>query len=494
MWVLIFVSGMSVMALEITASRVMSPHFGSSIFVWANVIGIIMVALSVGYFVGGRLAERRPELNVLLRIVAAGALSAAIIPALVRPLATHVIDLLSGRAGAVQVIAGSFVTLLLLYGLPIVLLGMTSPFAIRLLTLDRPQVGEAAGGVFAVSTVGSILGTFVPAFVLVPTIGTRATLLIFAVLLLATVAFGFWGARGSAVLVLLAGVPYVAHASIRPSAHQLAEVESPYQYVEVTEDGPVRALRFDEGLMVQSEERANSPLTGGYWDLLLPLPNLPRAEKPKVLILGLAAGTIARGMIESRPEGAISVTGVEIDPDVVALGERFFSLKRLAGRIDVHVEDARAFLARSAERYDLVLLDVYANQRYIPPHLVTREFFAEVKAHLAPGGALVANVNSPTTESKLLRSFVKTLRAEFTLVDAVHAPKHWNYELVCSSEPMDWDGAAARVPEALRPIVMFERDHRVLLDDTDGLLLTDDRAPVELLTDAAVYASSPGRR
>jgi spermidine synthase len=491
LWVLIFVSGMSVMALELTASRVLAPHFGTSIFVWANVIGLIMVALSVGYLIGGRYAERRPELAILLRIVAAGAIAAAIIPAVVRPLASRVIDALGGHPGAVQVVVGSFVTLLLLFGLPIVLLGMTSPFAIRLLTLDRPQVGEAAGTVFAVSTLGSIVGTFAPAFFLVPTIGTRATLLLFAAILLGTVAVGMWGLRGALVgAALLALVPGLARAGVRPSARQLAEVESAYQFIEVTEDGPVRALRFEEGMTVQSEERSDSPLTNGYWDLLLPMPNLVPSPKPRVLILGLAVGTIAKGIVESRPAGAVSVVGVELDPAVVALGEKFFSLARLHDRIEVHVEDARAYLEHSTERVDMILLDVYANQRYIPPHLVTEEFFQLARAHLAPGGFLVANVNSPTTRSKLLQSFVKTLRQAFPLVEAIQVPKKWNFELVCSAEPLDWEGAGPRIPDSLQVVYNFARKHHVQLDDAEGQVFTDDRAPVELLTDSAVFDGS----
>ena len=436
-WVVSFVSGMCVMALEMTASRVVSPHFGTSISVWANVIGLILVALSVGYWFGGRWAERSPRLETLLKLLLAAAVLAGLIPFLAGPLAERFIDGLSGLNGVTLARVGSFLLIALLFFAPIMLLGVTSPFVIKLLSTDQ-RVGETAGQVFALSTVGSIIGTFVPAFWLVPTIGTRATVMLFASVLFAVVGVGLLGRRVGVVALLPLGLTFwVARMPVKGWPGQVAEAESAYQYIQITERAGLRAMRFDEGNMIQSQERASTPFTDGYWDALFVLPSLARAPKPKVLILGFAAGTAARGMLELRPEGALELTGVELDPEVLALGRRYFSVGRLEPRMTLVVEDARVFLTRSREQYDFILLDCYANQRYIPAHLVTQEFFTLVRAHLAPGGLLVANVNAPVPDSVLLHSFDRTLKSVFPEVERLDVPHRWNREILASTFTFD---------------------------------------------------------
>ena len=489
-WLVSFTSGMCVMALEMTASRVVSPHFGTSISVWANVIGLILVALSVGYWFGGKWAERSPKLETLLKLLAAAAVLSALIPFLARPLAEGFIDSLSSLNGVTLVRLGSFLLVALLFFAPILLLGVTSPFVIKLLSTDE-RVGETSGRVFALSTIGSIIGTFVPAFWLVPTIGTRATVMLFAALLFAVVGFGLLGRRWGVLGLLPLGLTWwVSGLPIKSGEGQVAEVESAYQYVQVTEHAGVRSLRFDEGTMIQSQERASTPFTDNYWDALFVLPSLSPAPKPKVLILGFAVGTAARGMIELRPEGALDVTGVELDPAVLDLGRRYFSVARLEPRMRLVVEDARAFLERSREQYDFILLDCYANQRYIPTHLVTQEFFTLVREHLAPGGFLVANVNAPVGDSVLLRSFDRTLKSVFTEVERLDVPHRWNREIVAAAGPLDWAGTMDRLPPVLKPYWTQMLNWRTAAEDETGLLLTDDRAPVELLVDAQTFAAS----
>ena len=152
------------------------------------------------------------------------------------------------------------------------------------------------------------------------------------------------------------------------------------------------------------------------------------------------------------------------------------------------VEDARVYLVRSTERFDLILLDVYANESYVPPHLVTQEFFQTVKEHLAPGGVLVCNVNAPRNDSLLLTSFFKTLESVFPNVEALQREGTWNRELIASDGPLDWAGAASRMPASLQGVWQSALQMRTPADSRGGMLLTDDRAPVELLTDAQVFA------
>lgn len=496
LWVVAFVSGMSVMALEMSASRLVAPYFGTSLFVWANVIGMILAALAVGYWVGGKLADKAPRLRVLLGILGVAGLWALLIPLLVAPLARFVVLELLQTSGAGIIIVGSFAVLLVLFSVPITLMGMTSPFLIRLLAV-QPQsldpgtssphhVGQTAGGVFALSTVGSLLGTFLPVLVLIPWIGTRATVFLFAAILLATVAIGWFGARGATALVIFLALPAIMRFPVHAAPGQLAEKESAYQYIQVLEEDGVRVLRFNEALADQSAERADSPLSGRYWDTVLPLPNLSPAAKPRVLILGLAAGTIARGIVETRPPGAVSVTGVEIDPAVVEVGKQYFSLGRLQDHIEVVVEDARTFLERSSEKYDLILVDAYANQLYIPPHLATAEFYKLVHEHLAPGGVVVANINAPRPDSPLFVAMSATIGSAFPEVESYVVPDSWNRVIVASASSIDWEGAVSRVPEILQDIYRNVLTWRTPVNTT-GRVLTDDRAPVELMTDAMIF-------
>jgi spermidine synthase len=490
-WVVSFTSGMCVMALEMTASRIVSPYFGTSLSVWANVIGLILVALTVGYWLGGRWADRSPKMSSLLKLLLAAAVLAALIPLLAGPISQAIIAHGSGIRGGTLIRIGSFALIAALFVAPILLLGTTSPFIIKLLVTDT-RIGETSGRVFALSTIGSIIGTFGPAFWLVPTIGTRATVLLFSGILFTVVLIGLFGVRAGVLgLIPLALLPYVSHMPLRSGRYTIAETESAYQYIQVSElPNRDRLLSFDEGVMVQSRERPSSPFADGYWDWVLPLPNLSTAPQPKVLVLGFAVGSIARGMIDTRPDGGLDITGVELDPEVLELSRRFFSLNRIADRVRVEVDDARVYLERTDERFDMILLDVYANQRYIPPHVVTQEFFALARAHLLPGGFLVANVNSPRPDSPLLLAFYRTLGSAFAHVEAVHVPKSWNKLILASDGPLDWAGAQGRMNDALRAHYQPMLGWRQSADVTQGMLLTDDCAPTELLIDTQTFSAS----
>lgn len=487
LWVVAFVSGMSIMAIEMTASRLVAPYFGTSLFVWANVIGMIMAALAVGYWFGGKWAERSPKLKTLLLLLCVAAVLAGLIPFAVAPFSRLVIGQLVVASGAMLIALGSFLVLLLLFAAPILLMGMTSPFLIKLLS-DHRGAGETAGGVFALSTVGSLVGTFAPAFYFIPTIGTRATVLLFAGILLVTVLFGLLGKRAIVAAVVFLLVPWAAQVPVRASEKALVEAESPYQYIQILEDHGARLLRFNEGMADQSEEYPDTPYTGRYWDTIYPLPNLTKAEKPRVLILGLATGTIARGIIQTRPPGSVHVTGVEIDAKVVEFGRRFFSLDKLPkDQLDIVIEDARTFLQRTDQKYDMILVDAYANQLYIPPHMASQEFFTLAKSRLNPGGILVANVNTPLVTSPLLTSIVKTIKTVYPYVDISHVPQSWNRIIIASDQEIDWEGAASRMPEELGQIYTNVMSERADIDSSTGMLLTDDRAPVELMTDAMIF-------
>ena len=285
---LVFGAGIGALATEITASRLLAPYFGSSTIVWANLIGIVLGALALGYWFGGRLADRRPEPRLLETIVLAAAAFIAVIPFAAKPFLDYTVEGLdTASAGAV---IGSFLAVLLLCAPPVVLLGMVSPFAIRLAVSSIATAGAVAGRLYALSTAGSLVGTFLPALVLIPAIGTQRTFLVIAVLVAATSCF-MLGPRYLLATAVIAGLIVVSPGAIKAEPGLIHEETSRYQYIGVVQrpDGR-RVLHLNEGVAIHSVWRADSVLTGGEWDTYLALPPLLGRPLEHVAILGNAGG------------------------------------------------------------------------------------------------------------------------------------------------------------------------------------------------------------
>src|SRR2546423_3769890 len=342
---LVFVAGGGTLATEIAACRLLAPYVGSSTAVWANIIGLILVYLSVGYWLGGRLADRRPEPRLLGGIVLVAAVFVAATPFAAQPLLDAA---LHGFASiSIGAVIGSFFAALALFAVPVTLLGAVSPFAVRLALTDLSEAGRVAGRLYALSTVGSILGTFLSALVAIELVGTRRTMIGTAVLL-AIAALPLAGRRGLPVAIVLAALLLLPAGTIQPSSGLLYEAESPYQYVQVVRraDGS-RALQLNEGVAVHSLWRPGTVLTGGYWDLFLLLPRVLDHPARRMLVIGNAGGTVARAYGRLYP--GIAVDGVEIDPEVSAAGRRFFEMLDNR-RLHVVTSDGRTFLRLTRRR------------------------------------------------------------------------------------------------------------------------------------------------
>jgi predicted membrane-bound spermidine synthase len=402
---LVFGAGIGALATEITASRLLAPYFGSSTIVWANLIGIVLAALALGYWLGGRLADRRPQPALLGSIVLAGAVFVAAIPFVAKPFLDLTVEGLDdASAGAV---IGSFVAVLLLCAPPVVLLGMVSPFAIRLAVSSIETAGAVAGRLYALSTAGSLLGTFLPALVLIPAIGTQRTFLVVAALLAVSACF-LLGVRYLVVAAALAALIALPPGAVKAQEGLLHEETSYHQYIQVVErDDGRRLLYLNEGVAVHSVWRPDSVLTGGVWDAFLALPPLLGRPLERVAILGNAAGTTARALGVYYPDAEID--GVELDPAVSGVGRRYFGLEDNP-RLTVHDADARPFLRRTDQRYDLIVVDAY-HQPYVPFYLATREFFGLVRERLAPGGIVALNVAAVPDDERLVRAIGRTLGA-----------------------------------------------------------------------------------
>ena len=487
---LVFGAGIGALATEITASRLLAPYFGSSTIVWANLIGIVLAALALGYWLGGRFADRRPEPALLGYIVLAAAVCVAAIPFVAKPFLDLTVEGLDeASAGAV---IGSFFAVLLLCAPPVVLLGMVSPFAIRLSVASIATAGTVAGRLYALSTAGSLLGTFLPALVLIPAVGTQRTFLVTAALLAGSACF-LLGARYLVVAAVLAVLAVVPPGAVKAQAGLLHEETSYYQYIQVVEeeDGR-RLLHLNEGVAVHSVWRPDSVLTGGVWDAFLALPPLLGRDLERVAILGNAAGTTARALGVYYP--AAAVDGVELDPAVSRVGRRYFGLNEIP-QLEVHDADARPFLRATDQRYDLIVVDAY-HQPYVPFYLATREFFALVRQHLAPGGIVALNVAAVPDDKRLVQAVGTTLAAEFPQVLEWPALR-FNTILLGLTEPLapgELERRLSSGPPALAPLrELLARDARPL--EASGRAWTDDRAPVEWVTDRMIvsFAARGGR-
>jgi spermidine synthase len=485
---LVFGAGTGSLATEIAASRMLAPYFGSSTIVWANLIGIVLAGLAVGYWLGGRLADRHPERRLLGLIVLAAALWVAMTPFVARPfLDSAVGNLDDASAGAV---IGSFFAVLLLFAPAVVLLGMVSPFAIRLAITDVASAGAVAGRFYALSTVGSLFGTFVPALIAIPLLGTQRTLLLTAALLALSASF----LLGRKLLVLagaIAALAVLPPGAIKSEEGLLHEQDSLYQFIQVLErDDGRRLLRLNEGVAVHSVWREDTVLTGGVWDAFLALPPLLDRPLRKVAILGNAGGTTARAMGEFYP--AAEIDGVELDPAVSDVGFEYFGMGDNP-KLTVHNVDARPFLRHTDERYDLIVVDAY-HQPYVPFYLATREFFRLARERLQPGGIVALNVASVPGDTRLLDGIAGTLAHEFDSV-AVWPALRFNKVLLAFDEPRSFSFIEANeVAPELRPLVdLLVRQLRPATEKAKQPW-TDDRAPVEWVTDRMIveYAARGG--
>jgi spermidine synthase len=477
---LVFLAGTGSMATEIAASRLLAPYFGSSTVVWANIIGLVLASLALGYWIGGRLADKRPSARLLGYIVVGGAVLVAAVPFVARPfldLSVRAIDSVS--AGAV---VGSFFAALVLFAPPVVLLGMVTPFAIRLSIASVAVAGAVAGRIFALSTAGSLVGTFVPALVTIPLLGTRRTMLLAA----ATLAAG--GAlllprRWIAAPIALAAVLLLPVGAVKPVTGLVHERESRYQFIQVVERGSARFLFLNEGQAVHSEWRPDTVFTGGEWDMFLTLPPLLGRPAAEAAVLGNAGGTTARAFGVVYPQTRID--GVEIDGEVSSVARQYLGLGDNP-RLSVVTADARPFLRSSDRRYDLIMIDAY-RQPYVPFYLTTREFFRLARDHLTSDGVIALNVSTTPYDTRLADGIAGTLATEFPQVVTWQALR-FNQLVVGLASPVPTSELRSRLadaPGSVRPLTdLLARDLRSISPAADPW--TDDHAPVEWITDRMI--------
>ncbi len=467
-----FVSGLASLGVEFGASRLLAPYFGTSLYVWGVLIGLVLIYLSIGYVIGGRLADRHPSADLLFQLTAWAGLWIGLIPLIAYPI------LLEAQQGfatvSVGLVLGTLLAVVLLFAVPVILLGCVSPFAIRLLLTDVDTGGNTAGAVYALSTAGSILGTFLPVFWLIPTFGTRPTMV----------------------------MAFLLPQGIKPPqvGTLLYERDSAYHYIQVVQDGSRTELILNEGEAIHSIYDSRTLLTGGPWDYFMLgsyfRPAQTRDPRPRnVAILGLAGGTAAREMTAAFG-GGVDITGVEIDPAILDVAHRYFHLDEP----NVHpvVQDARYWLATQGGRYDVIAMDAY-RQPYIPFHLTTREFFQLARDHLTPGGTVVVNAGRTQTDYRLVDALASTMAAVFPSVFLVDVPSFTNTMIFASSERTSVPDVLHNLALAHEPLVTQVAASATgsgtgaLRESTyHSQVFTDDLAPVERLIDQIIFGYATG--
>jgi spermidine synthase len=493
--------GAATMVVELAAVRLLAPWFGTSLVVWTNVIAVVLVALSLGYLIGGRLAQGPSTLAWLQRaLLAAGALvawapwGAALLAKSLLPGEVALENAVSLVGWGSLAVGGS------VFLPPAVLLGMLCPLALELISRTRSVVAGRAGGiVLSVSTFGSLLGVFSTSYVLLPNLGLKNTFLFAAALLfLAGVAVQLLpGARSRAstlvFFISLGGAAWLGsppRPELRLGQRELDYAESAYQSLRVVEDRQnsttLRYLQINEGFdSFQSVwQEAPGLLPSGFYynDFLLPACWTTPDPPWKILVLGFGAGTVARIWL-AEPKFRSQFIGVELDPRVIEMGIRNFELETVATTLLSGI-DARVALRVVTEPQDQVVLDCYANQVEIPAHLCTQEFFLELKDKLVEGGWLTANLGGFHFDDPVVSAVASTCSTVFGPVLLVSVPFSRNYMLVARRDaPIPWEDQRLKAPSRQAALRLGPRslDAMARKVEPGARVLSDDRCPIESL-------------
>lgn len=496
----VFFAGCASLAVELAASRLLGNYFGSSNIVWATIIGLILIYLSVGYYVGGKWADRSPNASTFFSILCWSSLLIGLIPLASRPIlrtASMAFDQL--RTG---ILVGSFISVLALFSLPVILLGTASPFAIRLLIDEKEQSGSLAGKVYTISTLGSFIGTFLPVLLLIPLMGTYRTFLVLSAMLMSVSMFGL-AMTGSIrktlhflwmPLVLILSAIMGLRGLDKSSQNIIFEADSAYNYIQVQEINGYHLLRLNEGQGIHSIYHPEKDNYFGPWEQVLVAPffynpSSQLEQLDRIALLGLAAGTSANQAALVFPNAKID--GYEIDPDIVKVGYQFFNMNR--SHLEVFVQDARWGISHNSHHYDIISVDAY-KPPYIPWHLTTREFFQSISDRLAEKGSLVINVARIFDDRRLVNGLYATLNSIFPSVYIVDLPNSFNSIMFATKQETQPENlitnyiALSEDPET--PQLLLTTLEITILNMQEnpvgGVVFTDDHAPVEWITNTMI--------
>ena len=495
-----FFAGMSLMAVELGASRLMAPYFSSSQIVWTIIIGTIMIAMALGNIFGGRWADRDPNPDKLYRRIIIAACWISLIPVLGKYVILGISGLLIFTVSHNLLVIAAFVTCTVIFVFPLFLLGTVTPSLVKYTMDSLEDNGRVVGKLNASNTIGSIIGTFVPTFISIPAVGTSITFLIFGGILLALSIIYFTSPfsdmkKAHPSKIMVTGIVIFIISIILGHNNSFAfwesdikvEDESVYNYIKVTEDNRNVILSTNVLFGVQSVYPKTGGLTGMYYDYAMAAPymaGLKEKDELDVLILGMGTGTYATQCL--RYYDNMNFEGVEIDEKIANLAGEYFGLPE---SVKVTKYDGRAYLNAVDTKYDVIMVDAYQDIS-IPFQMASVEFFTMVRDHLEDDGVMVVNMNMRGTEDGNINQYLSdTISSVFSEVYTVDIPNYTNRELFAGKDPkmmerfqdninieknMTLAGLMTKVNDSLIKYVPGDR------------IMTDDKAPVELLSMRAI--------
>lgn len=501
LYISVFSAGLATMAVELSASRLLGNYFGTSNLVWAAIIGLILIYLSAGYSLGGKWADKSPEFSRFFQILLWAGFFVGLIPIISRPIlrfASQAFDQLQSAS-----MLGSFVAVLVLFSIPITLLGTVSPFAIRLAIKDQKEAGSIAGKIYTISTIGSFIGTFLPVLLLIPLIGTYRTFIAISLFVLVVGLTGLGLLRKRKLLMvylpLLIIVILLAIAGFKGYDKKaegiIYEGESAYNYIQVQAINDFHILRLNEGQGIHSIYYPEQRDFEGPWEQVLSAPFFNPAPVSinginRIAILGLAAGTSANQINYVFPNTIID--GYEIDPQIVNVGYEFFGLSPES--VNIHIDDARFGITHNENVYDVISIDAYTPP-YIPWHLTTFEFFSIVSDHLTDDGVMIINVARIFEDRDLLHTLYTTIESVYKDVYIVDLPNTLNSMIFATKSKSDPENLLQNyIQLSLKtetPSLLLSTIENTYLNlqpapEVNEVIFTDDKAPIEWITNKMI--------
>jgi spermidine synthase len=505
-----FVIGGLIMALEMVGSRFLTPFFGNSVFTWASIISMVLLALAIGYFIGGSLAEKKPQVLSIAYIVLSAAFFTLIIPLyfenLFKFIYKHISDLrLAGFLGALSILF-----------LPLSLLGIYSPYSVKLGMKYSDSPGKVSGSIYAISTIGSIVGTLGVTFFLIPNIGSKAIaeslsfiafLSAFSLILLHFKSKNNAQKKAPIILLLTLYLTFFIIVVFSPEIKSLSgikqkknkyiieETESNYNHIIIKQKAEYISMSFSRFKSKYTESKINifneDELPVSYTQTM-PVSLAYTKNPKKLLMIGLGGGMITKYIHKYMPQ--INITGVELDEKVLLMAKKYFKLKE-DSNYKVFIKDGRLFLNETKATYDIIMVDAYKGG-YIPFHLCTYEFYSLLEKHLSDQGVISLNLHSG---SKLYPRIINTLKYVFTNVDLYKSRASSNIIAIAYNAEGITTDTLLKNAESLQKNYQFYYDIAELLKLKTSLpslnkqkILTDDFAPINYLNAIEMHNKRAG--